>query len=232
MTHLPLYLTTDHACSYLPERQARNLVAEPRQVNQTHYQSLLLQGFRRSGEHVYRPYCQACKACQSLRVSSRNFRPSRSQRRSWKNNRDLRLQLRPMSHDGEHYQLFQRYAHHRHRDGGMDLISADDFFGFTASSWCSNALWELRDSENRLLCGAVVDHLADGFSAVYSYFEPSAAQRTLGTLIILHQIEYARRMGLPWVYLGYYIKNCQKMSYKARFQPHQRFTAGRWQWQD
>lgn len=232
MSQLPLYLTTDYPCSYLPKRQARNLVAEPQQINQTHYQALLLQGFRRSGEHVYRPHCYHCQACQSLRVASEYFRPSRAQRRVGRRNHDLRLRQRPMTHDEEHFHLFQRYAQYRHPDGGMDAISAEDFFAFTTSAWCHSRLWELRDSADRLLCGAVVDHLTDGFSAVYSYFEPLAPQRSLGTLIILHQLWQAKHLGLPWIYLGYYIENCSKMDYKARFHPHQRFMAGQWYWQN
>lgn len=232
MTPLPLYLTTDYPCSYLPKRQARNLVADPQQINQNQYQSLLLQGFRRSGEHVYRPHCHHCQACQSLRVHSRNFRPSRAQRRVEQRNRDLQLHWRPMAQDSEHFDLFQRYTHYRHPQGGMDAISADDFFAFTTSRWCHSRLWELRDGSNRLVCGAVIDHLNDGFSAVYSYFEPLASQRSLGTLIILHQLWQAKRQELPWVYLGYYIEDCRKMAYKARFKPHQRFIAGQWQKQN
>ena len=230
MTQLNLYLTTDYPCSYLPERRARNLVVDPRQTQQNHYQGLLLRGFRRSGEHVYRPHCHACNACQSLRVSSLHFQASRSQRRAWQGNQDLRLGIHPMHRSQEHYRLFQRYVRQRHEDGGMDTIAQDDFFAFTASRWCDSYLWELRDANQHLLCGAVVDHLNDGFSAVYSYFEPSASSRALGTLIILHQLEQARLRHLPWVYLGYYIRDCRKMTYKSRFQRHQRFVDGEWQW--
>lgn len=232
VARLPLYLTADYPCSYLPGRRARNLVAEPARIDHQGYQQLLRQGFRRSGDHVYRPHCHGCNACQSLRVSSHHFRPSRSQRRTWNRNNDLHLKLRRLTPDEEHYRLFRRYVGDRHPGGGMDSISPDAFFEFTASTWCDSRLWELRDADGRLLCGAVIDHLEDGYSAVYSYFEPSAAYRSPGTLIILLQLARARDAGLPWVYLGYYIGNCTKMAYKKQFRPHQRFLGGEWHWQE
>lgn len=232
VSRLPLYLTADYPCSYLPGRKARNLVAEPSRIDHQGYQQLLQQGFRRSGDHVYRPHCHACRACQSLRVSSLEFRPSRAQRRTWQRNRDLQLSWRRMAPSDEHYLLFRHYAASRHRHGGMDTISPDAFSDFTASVWCDNWLWELRDGAGRLICGAVVDHLLDGFSAVYSYFDPAFDKRSPGTLIILHQLEQARHAGLPWVYLGYYIRGCRKMAYKNLFKPHQLFHGGEWHWYD
>ena len=231
-SRMPLYLSADYPCSYRPGQRARNLVVDPLAVNQSSYQRLVQLGFRRSGNYVYSPHCTQCNACRSLRVATAAFRPDRSQRRNRQRNRDLALTRRPLSVCDEHYELFRRYVEARHPQGGMDALAVEEFFTFLASDWCESALWEWRDQAGELLCGAVVDRLADGYSAVYTYFSPEVSARGLGTYAILCQLQEARRERLDWVYLGYHIRDCDKMNYKSRFQPHQIFRDGTWHWEE
>lgn len=222
-----LYLTGDHSCGYLPPRQARNLVVEPGRVRQDTYNELIQLGFRRSGTYLYRPHCRNCQACQSLRVAATEFSPDRTQRRVMMRNRDLILRIRSFQFDSEHYRLFERYVRTRHPGGGMDQTSPAAYCDFLACSWCSTRLWEFRHG-GQLIGAAVVDHLDNALSAVYTYYDTVQLQRSLGTYAILCQLEHARRHGLPWVYLGYQIDGCQRMAYKGRFRPHQRFCNGHW----
>ena len=223
-----LFITTDYPCSYLPDRQARNLVADPAAINQLTYEQLVLMGFRRSGEHVYRPHCQGCSGCLSLRVPVRKFKPNRSQRRVWNLNQDLRLRIVSPGFRLDHYRLFERYVHNRHPKGGMDNTNPDNYLSFISSHWSDTWLWEFSDGQT-LVGVAVVDHMKDGLSAVYTFFDPDSQFRSLGTYVILCQIHHARRHGLQWLYLGYWIANCKKMAYKSNFKPYQIFIEGDWQ---
>lgn len=224
---LRLYITVEHTCSYLPERTARNLVADPEVVDQDLYNQLARLGFRRSGGHIYRPHCTGCTACLSLRIPAQRFQPNRSQQRTWRKNQDLTVTERYCTLDPEHYRLFRQYLHSRHRGGGMDETSPANYLSFITSSWSDTRLYEFR-SATQLIAVAVVDYLDDGLSAVYTFFEPEARQRGLGTYVILWQIAHAAQLGLDWVYLGYWIEQSEKMSYKAKFHPHEVYRAGRW----
>lgn len=222
-----LFITTDYPCSYLPGRNARNLVADPSAIDQLSYEQLVLMGFRRSGEHVYRPHCQGCSGCLSLRIPVEQFKPNRNQRRIWKQNQDVQVRIMPPGFRLDHYRLFERYVHGRHPDGGMDNTNPDNYLSFISSRWSDTWLWEFT-VQDQLQAVAVVDHLQDGLSAVYTFFDLDSAARSLGTYAILYQIEQARQQGLKWVYLGYWIKNCQKMAYKSNFKPYQIFIEGEW----
>ena len=226
---LRMFLTTDYACSYLPGRLARNLVADPAVTNNPLYTQLAALGFRRSGEHVYRPHCRGCTACRSLRVPVARFQPNRAQRRAWMRNQDLQSAVLESEFHDEHFALFARYIQTRHAGGGMDPASPGNYWSFVASHWCPTWLCEFR-ADGRLLAVAVVDRLDDGLSAVYTFFDPQEEARGLGTFAILWQIAEARQLGLDWVYLGYWIESCAKMAYKARFNPHEIFVAERWSW--
>lgn len=227
LAELRLYITVEHTCSYLPARTARNLVADPEAVDQSLYSQLARLGFRRSGGHVYRPHCAGCTACLSLRIPTRRFQPNRSQQRTWRKNQDVIVTERDCTLDPEHYQLFQHYLHSRHRGGGMDETTPANYLAFINAPWSDTRLYEFRTA-TQLIAVAVVDHLDDGLSAVYTFFEPEARQRSLGTFVILWQIAHAAQLGLDWVYLGYWIEQCEKMSYKAKFHPHEVYRAGRW----
>ena len=227
LSALRLFVTVEHDCNYLSGRSARNLVADPDMTDQHKYSQLAKLGFRRSGDHVYRPHCPSCSACQSLRIPVSRFRPDRSQLRTRKRNQDLLVQELNCQFKREHFQLFQRYLRSRHRNGGMDDTDPDHYLSFIASSWSITRLYEFRQ-ERRLMAVAVVDYLDDGLSAVYTFFDPQEAVRGLGTYTILWQIDKAARLGLDWVYLGYWIRDCAKMTYKSNFRPHEIFIQGRW----
>ncbi|MFO1372018.1 MAG: arginyltransferase [Candidatus Competibacteraceae bacterium] len=226
---LRMFLTTEYPCGYLPGHGARNLVADPAMTNNHLYTRLAELGFRRSGDHVYRPHCRGCTACRSLRIPVEKFRPNRSQRRIWSRNQDLQAQLQEAIFLDEHFDLFARYIMVRHPGGGMDPASPENYWSFITSRWCSTSLCEFRHDQ-KLLAVAVVDWLDDGLSAVYTFFDPLEEARSLGTLAILWQIAEARRLGLRWVYLGYWIEQCEKMAYKARLTPHEVFVTERWGW--
>lgn len=226
---LRMFLTTDYPCSYLPGRQARNLVADPTATDSRLYARLAELGFRRSGDHVYRPHCRGCLSCRSLRIPVAQFQPNRSQRRIWNRNRDLRVRLVDAEFKEEHFALFARYLGDRHAGGGMDPASPENYWSFIASRWSLTGLGEFRRDQT-LLAVAVMDRLDNGLSAVYTFFDPAERARGLGTFAILWQIAEARRLELPWVYLGYWVEQCAKMAYKARFKPHEIFIAERWGW--
>ncbi len=224
---LRIFLTLEHPCSYLPDREARNLVVDPQMVDQRIYNQLIKQGFRRSGAQVYRPHCLSCQVCLSLRIPVSTFKPNRSQRRTLQMNRDIHVRRVAPTFCWDHYRLFQRYLQPRHRDGGMDDSTPEDYCSFLTADWSDTWFYEFyRDEE--LLAVAVTDQLNDGLSAVYTFFDPDESARGLGTYAVLHLITEAEQQTLPWLYLGYWISQGAKMAYKANFKPYQIFTAGRW----
>lgn len=226
---LKLFLTVEHPCGYLTGRQARNLIVDPEVVDQALYNRLSKLGFRRSGGFIYRPECSGCRACRSLRISVPQFTPDRSQRRTWQRNEDLTVTRRRPAYSDEHFRLFASYLARRHRGGGMDETSPEQFMGFVRSIWSDSWFYEFRHAR-RLVAVAVVDQLDDGLSAVYSYFDPREKRRGLGTYAILWQIQEAERLGLTWAYLGFWVHGAPRMEYKTRFRPSQVFRQNRWHW--
>lgn len=227
LEHVRLYLSTEHVCGYLPGRSARNAYVDPEfTLNPGRYAWLLEMGFRRSGVHVYRPYCQQCRLCIPARIAVDRHTPSRSQRRCLARNRDVTLVQQPALTE-EHYTLYRRYLVARHADGGMDANNRDAFHNFLECTWGLARFWELRAGE-RLLAVAVVDETPRALSAVYTFFDPAEEARSLGTLAVLHQIEVARERGLPHVYLGYWVPGSRKMDYKKHFHPLEVLTAQGW----
>jgi arginine-tRNA-protein transferase len=226
---LPLYLSAPHPCSYLPARQSSTLFTDPEQgMDMPTYTQLLHHGFRRSGRMVYAPRCEHCNQCLSVRVPVSDFRPNRSQRRVRRGNRDVEIHEGPARFDPRHYALYQRYTAVRHEDGDMAHASPADYLGFLRADWCETRFLEFLVGE-RLVAVAVTDVTQDGLSAVYTFFEPELAGRSLGTFAILSQIEQARALGLPYLYLGYWIRESRKMAYKAQFRPLELWHDGRWQ---
>jgi len=225
---LLLYATPAHECSYLPGNDATTLFVDPEFPKDAGVYTLLSRnGFRRSGEHVYRPNCQDCVACVPVRVPVDKFTPRRSQRRALRDNRDLRVVPREGEFHEEHFLLYGRYLDTRHANGGMDNPTRKQYREFLLSSWASTMLYEFRLG-GHLVAVTVADHLTDGLSAVYTFFDPGFAQRGIGTFSILWQIEETRRLGLQWLYLGYWIADSPKMLYKQEFQPQERFIDGCW----
>ena len=227
--NLDLYITPGHPCHYLEGKQARTVFVDPaRSMDQSLYTLLATHGFRRSGPHVYKPHCDACKACVPLRVPVRGFRPNRTQKRVIKRNADVRTRLLAADFDSEHFDLYGRYLAVRHAGGGMDGESPEDYRQFLLSPWGETTLLEFR-LDSRLIGVAVTDELADSLSAVYTFYDPQLDERSLGIFAVLMQIEEARRRGLSWVYLGYWIAESRKMSYKAQFRPFETLAADGWQ---
>lgn len=224
-----LFQTLPHACGYYAERTAQNLVLDPAapQVDRL-YGPSLERGFRRAGGHLYLPRCPQCQACTPCRIDVAAFQPDRAQRRCLKRNADLVVSESVPSYNRERHALYQRYLRSRHAGGGMDDASASDFRSFLTAPWSPTVFieWRLRE---RLLAVAVTDICTDGMSAVYTFFDPDEQARSLGTFAIVQQVEQARRRGLPWLYLGFWIEGHPKMDYKRSFQPLQIRRDGRWQ---
>ena len=228
MRDLKVYTTYPHSCSYLEDQEATTLFVDPRQrIDKTLYSNLSLLGFRRSGSHIYRPHCSHCEACIPARIPVDQFRPSRSQRRTINRNRDLRVVATDDFRDDEAYELYQRYIELRHADGDMYPPEREQYESFLNNAWNCTHYYRFYDSRE-LVALAVVDHLCDGLSAIYTFFEPEAVRRSLGSYAILWQVEQARELGLEYLYLGYWIRDCQKMAYKSDFRPLELYVKSRW----
>lgn len=225
---LAFFATPEHECSYLADRTARTLFADPSaRLNTRIYSRLTLYGFRRSGTYIYRPSCPACDACIPVRIPVARFEPRRKQRRTWKRNQDLQVKQIQAGYKEEHFALYRKYMSSRHPGGGMDEPDPQKYLEFLTSDWSDTYFVEFR-LQQMLLGVAVIDRLEIGLSAVYTFFDPEFAARSLGTLAILWEIEECRRLGLPHVYLGYWIRESPKMAYKDQFQPLEQFRDGHW----
>ena len=227
--HLPLYLSPPHACSYLPDRNSSTLFADPEyEMDMATYSELLHYGFRRSGRMVYAPRCEECSQCISVRVPVADFVPRRIQRRVLKANADVEVREHPARFNPDHYALYQRYTGIRHDDGDMAHAAPSDYLGFLSADWCQTTFLEFW-LDRQLVGVAVTDLPKDGLSAVYTFFEPDLAARSLGSFAILTQIERTRRLGLPYLYLGYWVRDSRKMAYKVDYRPIELWRDGRWQ---
>lgn len=225
---LKVYTTYPHTCSYLEDQEATTLFVDPRQpVDQKLYSKLSVLGFRRSGNHIYRPHCAQCNACIPARIPVAEFDRSRGQKRTWERNQDLRVICTDEINDDDAFELYHRYISIRHSDGDMYPPDREQYQAFLNSVWDCTRYFRFYDRA-KLVAVAVVDRLEDGLSAIYTFFDPTATKRSLGTYAILWQVEQARKSGLDYLYLGYWIRDCQKMSYKSDYRPLQMYTNSRW----
>ena len=221
------YLTAPAPCPYLEGKKERKLFTHlsGRRAQGVH-QVLADTGFRRSQNLVYRPACEECHACKSARVCVNGFKFHRRYLRLEKINQDLKIRVLPPKATQEQFDLFCRYLAHRHAGGGMTQMSQEDYQDMMEDTPVSTSLVEYRlanseKTDGKLLAVALVDNMADGFSLVYSFFDPDLKRRGLGNFVILDHIRRAARMGLPFVYLGYWVENSPKMEYKSGFRPLQ-----------
>ncbi|HEU0118267.1 MAG TPA: arginyltransferase [Alphaproteobacteria bacterium] len=232
---LQFYLSGPLPCPYLPGRVERKLftrlTGEPEtdaEINAT----LTRAGFRRSHDIVYRPACHECNACVPVRIPVHAFKPSRSLKRIAALNRDLTVEVAGTDITEEQYDLFCRYQAARHPDSDMARMSRLDFAHMLQEGEADTHIYQLRDTKGVLVGAVITDHVSDGFSAVYSFFAPREARRSLGAQLILTLIDEAAKKDLQYVYLGYWIAASRKMAYKARFQPLQALGPQGWDWLD
>lgn len=227
---LHYYITPSHQCSYLADQSARMIFVDPSyRVDEQLLSELSRNGFRRSGEFIYRPECLRCRQCLSCRVRVDAFKATSSQKKALRRNTDLVMTIRPTAlYQDYHYALYARYIHHRHHDGDMYPPSLDQFEKFLVNS-CMNSVFLEFWLADKLVCVAACDHLDDGLSAVYTFFDPEHSKRSLGVYAILQQLEYARRLNLTYVYLGYWVPHSPKMNYKIQYQPLEVLLDNQWQ---
>lgn len=233
------YLTAPSPCPYLPGQEERKVFTHLVGDKAADLNDLLTHGgFRRSQSIAYRPACESCRACTSVRVIAAEFRPTRGHRRLAEINRDVVGETLPNVPTSEQYSAFRAYIDSRHRDGGMADMTVLDYAMMVEDSHVRTQIVEYRlrgpDSalnrrgQGQLIAAALTDTLTDGLSMVYSFYEPDYADRSLGTFMILDHIARAKALGLPYVYLGYWVAGSRKMDYKQRFRPQERLTPERW----
>jgi arginine-tRNA-protein transferase len=224
-------VTKTFPCSYLPNKEERLLiVVDERLQNPNSYSLLMAEGFRRSGEQCYRPYCPNCSACQSIRVLINNFSPPKSQKRSLKRNAHFIIKQSDKIRN-YYYPLYENYINTLHQDGSMYPANVEQFESFLSSHLTTQLFietWCVVNGEKLLICVAVTDVLTNGLSAVYTFYHPEFKSQGLGRFSILTQINLCKQLKLPYLYLGYQIDDCQKMNYKNSYFPHERFISSEW----
>ncbi len=232
------YLTAPSPCPYLGGKEERKVFTHLVGERAPELNNILTQGgFRRSQSIAYRPACEGCRSCVSVRVVAKDFRPTQSMRRISRRNADIASEMRIAVPTSEQYAIFRAYLDSRHRDGGMADMTVLDYAMMVEDSHIETRIIEYRRrtsaqtsqrSGGDLVAIALTDVLGDGLSMVYSFFEPDEAARSLGTLMVLDHIARAQRMGLAYVYLGYWVRGSRKMDYKSRFLPQERLMPDGW----
>ncbi len=235
---LQFYVTTGYTCGYLPNRMAQSLIAAPQHlVDANVYSGLIQQGFRRSGKFSYRPHCENCQECVPVRVVLEKFSPNRSQKRAFKQHQNLTTTILPVGYHEEHYALYASYQRARHSDDKTaDQMETDtdsqendveQYQSFLCQSNVESVLVEFREGE-QLKMVSVIDIVRDGISAVYTFYDTSDSTSSYGTYNVLWQSLWAQTLGLPYLYLGYWIKDSRKMAYKQNYKPLEKLIDGEW----
>jgi len=234
LNKLQFYVTAGYSCGYLPNKLAQSLIAAPQHlVNADVYSGLIQQGFRRSGKFAYRPHCENCQACVPVRIIVQSFIPNRSQKRAFKQHQNLTTTILPVAFHEEHYVLYTAYQRARHTDQTkQDEITkqvddTEQYQSFLCQSNVESVLIEFREN-NQLKMVSVIDIVSDGISAVYTFYDTSNTKVSFGTYNVLWQIEWAKSFNLPYLYLGYWIKDSQKMAYKQNYKPLEMLIDGKW----
>ncbi|WP_426123202.1 arginyltransferase [Pararhizobium sp. PWRC1-1] len=233
------YLTAPATCPYLPQEMERKVFTHMVGERAPELNDLLTQGgFRRSQNIAYRPACESCRACVSVRIVAGEFSPTRSMRRILALNSDVVSTEYPAEPSSEQYSLFRRYLDHRHQKGGMSDMSVLDYAMMVEDTHVNTKIIEYRLkvegdgiglAKGPLISAALTDRMGDGLSMVYSYFDPDLADRSLGTFMIIDHIRKVKERGLPHVYLGYWVKGSRKMDYKTKFLPQEHLMAQGWE---
>ena len=222
------FASAPEPCSYLDNRKSVSAFANPHMdMDMKTYNELIQHGFRRSGGYIYRPHCPQCQECISVRVPVRKHRYSRNEQRAIKRNSDIRISIMPGRYRDEHFDLYRRYINSRHNDGSMANPNKSDYHRFLICDWTDTLFFEYR--LNRILIAVAVCDITDsGLSAVYTFFDPDYADRSPGHFAILSQINETQLRDLDYLYLGYWIRDCNKMSYKRRYKPLEAFLNDQW----
>lgn len=237
---LQFYVTTGYSCGYLPNKLAQSLIASPQHlIDANVYSSLIQQGFRRSGKFAYRPHCENCRECVPVRITLQDFTSSRSQKRAYKQHQNLIATVLPVAFYEEHFALYAAYQKARHssqelenddklnKDEKPEQDNAEQYRNFLCQTNVESVLVEFRE-DDQLKMVSVIDIVGDGISAVYTFYNTNDLQTSYGTYNVLWQIEWAKSFNLPYLYLGYWIKDSQKMAYKQNFKPLEKFIDGEW----
>ena len=228
MISIPLILSQEHSCGYIDGKIAQSLFAHPSlPLSPLIYSQLIEQGFRRSGNEVYAPHCSNCSACIPARLPVEEFKPSRSQKRCLNKNRNTQVIIKPAVFEQAHYDMYLRYQTIRHTEGSMANASPEDYLSFLGSIWCDTVFIEFSIG-NQLAAIAVVDQFDQAWSAVYTFFEPKFSSYSLGAYAVLWQINQAYQQQKEFLYMGFWIKACKKMTYKCDYQPIQLLINKQW----
>jgi len=225
---IKLFETVIDECPYLDDKQSASILVDPdHQVDQNLFALLSRSGFRRSGEMLYSPKCPSCKACISVRIPTAEFKASRGQKRVWRKNLDIKVSIEDVSFKEEHFQLYMKYQHARHPESSMCDEDPKKYLSFIKSEF-SRSKFLCLTINDELIGVSVLDQFKGGLSAVYTFFDPEYSQRSIGTYAILYLIKLAKLREIPHVYLGYWIKQSSKMSYKSKFKPLQGYIDRKW----
>ena len=228
LASLKFFVTPPHRCSYLPRQDATTLFADPHQpLDHESYERLSEMGFRRSGNYLYRPRCESCNACIPVRLKVADFKPSKRHKRIIKKNSDLKVNLIEPKFNPVHYRLYEQYINAKHADGDMYPPSPEQYENFLISSWSNTQFAEFQLND-QIIAIAVLDELSSAVSAVYTFYDPSLDKRSLGVYAVLWQITHTQSTGRDYLYLGYLINECKKMSYKKEYQPLEHFIVDAW----